>query len=354
MKRQAFIDKNLSGPQIASMNLLTFAHLGEANAFIEKFQLKRIEADLYQNDNLVVVITGEGPFEAATKTALTIPRFPIKQIINPGIAGSLDEKLNLGEVYPTRSIYLIKGSKPEFKTFQASTLGLDCLTSFERILDRSSALRLRGIGKLIDREAWGVAMAAKTAGLPFTSFKVISDFPGSGEICEFVKESAEEFSFKLLTFYAENFETALITKKQSFVTPGLHFTFSMKNELIKIINKLAIRDESTSEGVFSNINLTFYQELEVSPKEKAKRLLHDLEQQIDPVNSEIRRKMDHFSAQFESRGLKLSIDPQWENASARISFDVKNNEELNQKITELQKISIKPFTDIMEGKLDVE
>ena len=64
------------------MQLITMAHFGEAQAFIEKWNLEKVSEDLFKNKNLILLLTGEGPFEAATKTALTIPQYPIKKIIS--------------------------------------------------------------------------------------------------------------------------------------------------------------------------------------------------------------------------------------------------------------------------------
>lgn len=179
------------------MHLITMAHPGEALGVIEKFNLKRVTADLFSGENLMLLLTGEGPMEAAIKTALLLPKHPFTEVINLGIAGTLSDEFKVGEIHEVRSLYLVQDLKPSFKTFQASERGLDCLTSFERILDPDKSLRLKGIGTLVDREAWGIVMTAKAHGIKFSSYKIISDVAGSLSACELVKENAPVFSAAL-------------------------------------------------------------------------------------------------------------------------------------------------------------
>ncbi len=82
------------------------AHLGEALSVIEKFGMTKIQHNLFGTVDTILVITGEGPFEAAINTSLIIPKYEFSKIINLGIAGSLTDDLKIGEVVKDRHISL--------------------------------------------------------------------------------------------------------------------------------------------------------------------------------------------------------------------------------------------------------
>src|SRR5690606_22308536 len=111
-----------------------------------------------------------------------------------------DEGLNIGEIYPVRMSYLIIGEKPQFKSFKSKNSGLDCLTSFERIISPEKAAPLKGLASLVDREAWGVAYAARSLGIDFESHKLISDVAGTIGACELIKDQATQWSEKLALY----------------------------------------------------------------------------------------------------------------------------------------------------------
>lgn len=336
------------------MHLITMAHLGEAQGVIEKFHLQRITPELFKNEEMVLLLTGEGPFEAATKTALLIPRFPFTQIMNLGIAGSLKGQ-SVGEIYPVRTLYLIQDLKPSFKSFGSQDEGLDCLTSFERILDPQKAIKLKGLGHLVDREGWGVAMAAKTAGIPFTAFKIISDVAGTIDACEIIKDRAHEFSEKLASFL----ETYLnknedIKSEEKISLPGFHFTFSTNHQLKNLLNKLSIKEQISEEDLLATLPLEELKELKLAPKERARRLLDHMENRIDPLKAQLARTKEELQNRFQKQGLKLETDGLWENPKLTISFEAGSDQEILDKIQVLKTLSIDSFTKIMNGEICVE
>lgn len=347
------VDKKHTSKQSAVMHLITMAYLGEAQGVIEKFKLTKIKPDLFKNEEMVLLITGEGPFEAATKTALEIPQHKITSIINLGIAGSLSEELRPFDFVPVRTIYLVQDLKPQFKTFQSEDKGVDCLTSFERILDPEKARVLKGIAHIVDREAWGVAMAAKSAGIPMKSYKVISDMAGTSGACELVKETAEELSEKL----ANELATLLnikVAPEEAIDLPGFHLTFSTRHRLKTLLQKLSIKEEKSIDNVLSSLPLDELRALEVSPKERARRLMELLEDRVDPFKKTLLKKLEGMQTSFHKAGLRLNLDPNFENPKATISLEVAHDEELNEKINLLKTLSIEPFTKIMKGEFDVE
>jgi nucleoside phosphorylase len=335
------------------MYLITMAHLGEAQGTIDKFGLEKLRPDLYKNETMVLLITGEGPFEAATKTALTIPLFEIKEILNLGIAGTLIEELKVGDFVPVRSIYLINDQKPQFKSFSSLKTGLDCLTSFERILDKDKAQTLKGLGSIVDREAWGVAMAAKTASIPFRSYKMISDFAGTNNACELIKEKAYEFSLKL----SEKIPSLLASEtnqSKDLTLPGFYFTFTTSHRFKSIIGKLEIKLQKNQEEILSTIEIDKIISQEMNPKEKSKILLEKLEHLLDPTKKILQDAQKNLIEEFNQVGLRIQIDPNWENSKATISFEARNDLDIEEKINSLRKISLNEFSQLMNGELNVE
>ncbi len=332
------------------MHLITMAHYGEAQGVIEKFKLKKVSSDLFQSEDMVLVITGEGPFEAATRTALTIPLYKFEAIINLGLAGSLKEELSIGEIVRVRTIYLIQDLKPQFKTFQSHHEGLDCLTSFERILDPKKAATLKGVGHLIDREAWGVAMAAKSAGIPFKSFKIISDRAGTSDACEAIKEVSQDLSYKLADFLSH--ELSLPEKNEDdFNLPGFHFTFSTQHKFRSLVQKLSIKNEKTAEETILSLVIDELKKMELPPKERTRRLIEKMEDRIDPTKKILLEKTDGMVTAFSRSGIKVQMDPNWENPKLTLSMEVSNDRELARKIDDLKNLSVAPYEKIMNGDI---
>lgn len=324
------------------------AHPGEAQGVIETFKIKKVSQDLFQNEELVLLLTGEGPFEAAIKTALTISKYPFKEILNLGIAGSLSDTFRPGDFVPVRTIYLVQDFRPQFKTFQSLENGADCLTSFERILDHEKAKGLRGIGKIVDREAWGVAMAAKTAGIPFKSYKLISDEAGTLGACELVKEKAREFSDQMALELKKILKSEL-HEDEGLEIKGLHFTFTTKHRFETLLQKIMIKEEKTRDEILSLLEVGVIAKLEVSPKERAKRLLDRMDDMVDPMKKILQKKKEVLEREFQEKGLKISIDPIWENPKATISFEAATDDELKKTSEILKNVSLKSFTDVMNG-----
>lgn len=333
------------------MNLITLAHHGEAQGIIEALKLKRLNQDTFHGENCILVLTGEGPFEALARTALAIPAYKIQRIINIGIAGSLCEELKPRDLISVRTTYLISEEKPHFKSFQSHPDGVDCLTSFERILDPEKALKYRGMGKIVDREAWGVAFAAKSAGLPFESYKVISDKAGTLDACELVREKAPIYSQIIADKITELLSEVTPSAPEQPEIAGLHFTFSTGHRFRNLMKKLSIKKELTETEVLKDLNLKAIQDLDILPKERTRRLLELMELELDPVKRKLHSVSENLTREIKNTGCDLSIDPQWENPKVKITIEAGSDQELQEKLQRLKGVSLSPFKNLMEGKL---
>ena len=335
------------------MHLITMAHAGEAQGVIESFRMTKVRNDLFTHENMILLLTGEGPFEAATRTALIISEYKITSIINLGIAGSLSTHLKPGDFVPVRTIYLVHDLKPAFKTFQSLDEGVDCLTSFERILDEEKAKVLKGLGHLVDREAWGVAMAAKTAGIPMRSYKIISDIAGTPGACELIKEQSEDFSIKLAQELPKLLD--IHPEQETDVNlPGFHFTFSTRHRYKNLLQKLSIKEEKAPAEMETLLPLQSLRDLEVSPKERTRRLLDLMEDKVDPFRKILSQTTSQMQDTFHKAGFRLQMDPSMENPKVTISLEVASDEELLAKVETLRDLSIGPFTKVMKGEFNVE
>lgn len=335
------------------MHLITMAHLGEAQGVIEKFKLERIDSDLFKNQDLVLVLTGEGPFEAAIKTSLVLGKYPISKIINLGIAGALNPELQIGEIYSIRTHYLVQDYKPSFRTFLNTHEGQDCITSFERILNPDKANSLRGVGAIVDREAWGSAYAAKSAGISFESYKLISDMAGTLGACELVRDNASDFSLKL----ALHLGKVLGHKDQQediVSIPGFHFTFTSGHRFNTLLKKLCIKYELSPEELLKSFALNEIRGAISFPKDRTKFLLDRMESKLDPFRETLKLKKEEWARPFTKAGITLETDPNWENKEVTLRFSVTSDSELKTKLEKLTTLSLASFTDLMEGKLDVE
>ena len=329
------------------MNLITMAHIGEAQGVIDLLGLERSAENLYESQEHVLLITGEGPFEAATSVSSIIQRYKFNHAYNFGIAGALDKKLEIASVHPVRSIYLVIDGKPHFKTFQLKDEGVDCLTSFERILNSDKAKALQGLGELVDREAWGVAFACKQNSIPFSSFKIISDQAGSLDACELVKSKA--------TYFAEllaNQTSKILNVKAETILEGFHFTFSTKIQFEQKIEMLILRTEKKKEDIISELRIDELRELKILPKERTKLLIQRMDQKLDPLREKINDILSNWKQPWNQKGITIQTDPTFEDASITLSFKASSDAVVKDKLNDLNNFTMTPYLDLREGHVE--
>ncbi len=329
------------------------AHLGEAQAVIENFELKRVTPQYFEGDQMACLITGEGPFEAATQTAAILGQKKFHQVINLGIAGALNTDLKVGTVYEIRSLYLVIEGKPQFKSFISSSTGVDCLTSFERILSPEKAAPLLGVGEIVDREAWGVAMAAKGQGVEFTSYKLISDVAGTLGACELVREEAQVYAQKLAQFLTHKLEIKT-SENPELEIEGFYFTFTMRHQFEGMLSKLALREDMPKEDILKSLPLTSIQELKLLPKERAQKLIKIMEERLDPLKKELEQGLEKWKKPFSSKGIQITTDPTWEDPKIKINLQVSTQNELEEKLKALSELKLAPFFSLRNGEIHVE
>lgn len=345
------------------MQLLTFAHRGEARSFLDQLDLTQVQNNtLYQFNKGFLLITGEGLFETLNAVSKVIATHPeIKEIINLGVAGALDENLSKNEVVKVRTVYLELEEKAQFHSFSLSKNNsayteVDCLTSTRRVLDKNSAQKLLPFASVVDRELWAICRAVKQEKIPITSLKVISDIPAQEQtqICQVVKEQAEHFSSLLFEAWS-SLEQAEVKKNDfSQELPYLdrfHFTSSMKMAFEKKISQVFIK--YPGESLESLIDFDAILSKENRPKEKASELLNELNGLLNPYKVAVEKKLSRLTPGLKAAGLNPSFDPNLEKVQLHIKGSLSSKKELGKAIEQLQKFDFDQMSSIIGGEIDV-
>ena len=197
--------------------LLVFAHKGEALAFFTHFKavplrlpsLERV--NLFESRECLILLTGEGRQEAQDKLVSVLPVLKnISMIINLGVAGALSPDLPVGSMAFIKKIFA-EGEAPyqcPDKMAQDQWITADLFTADKRILDSSDARPLAKIAQLVDREAYGLAIAAQNFHLAFIALKVVSDLPwkkNDSDNQQKVQQRAPDWSSLLLQSFTQLF-----------------------------------------------------------------------------------------------------------------------------------------------------
>jgi len=188
------------------MTLFVFAHLKEASVFIEKLNLIKEEISLnnvYTNTDYILIVPGEGTSNVISKLTniITIYGDSIFQILNFGIAGRLDSKLELNNCYEINSV--IMGYKKY--TLDEAVTGISCVTSHESVASESEAEQLLKTGQSVDMELWAIVDVAMAFNKPVRSVKLLSDDASKAISMDQIKKGAKFYSEQLFDYFSKHF-----------------------------------------------------------------------------------------------------------------------------------------------------
>jgi hypothetical protein len=335
------------------MNLLTFAHRGEAKAFLREFPFKPVSfpfEGLYLNEKKLLLITGEGVQAASEKLSAVLGAYPqIEKVLNFGVCGTLEEKFNEGEIYPIRTCYMEKNSTMEFKSFSSQGKnGVDCVSAHQRVLDGGYAKYLSYFAPLVDREVWAIGSVSSLFKKPFHSYKYVSDNADGEEICQVVSSKADEISESLLNYFLK----LEFTPNIKGIIPelkGLHFTTSQKRLYNSLLKKLEIKGLPLEKI----INLYEINALPLSPKQKAARVLKEMEASLFPFNEKVKNKLQNIIAPLEEEGLKIKLPKNFEIDEVEIGSVIKNHQDLSKLIGILKEFPLDRIQKAFRGSIDV-
>lgn len=334
------------------MELLVFAHRGEAHAFIENLPNLKAEAQQpsskYSNGQQTLLICGEGFHNSLTSTAYTLGRNEFSRVLNFGIAGALDQELEKYSIQKVRTVYKAFKKDLEFKSFTSenSAKGIDCLTSSERTFDEELVKTYKNFASLVDRELWGIGFVCDKLKVPFNSYKLISDYALRTEACEEIQKQGKEFSYKLFDFY-QNLERNENAPKPLLIE-DLFLTESMR----RTFNNLKPQLENKYEKPLSEIlNFSDFQK-EERPKTRALKIIEEMKKLLAPLRFEIREKIEEKIIPFQTEECKIHFDPNLENESIKFNLIVDSELKLKNQFKNLESFPFLEIKNIFSGELE--
>jgi len=325
------------------MELLHFAHRGEAQSFIKALNLKSLDdtGNFYGGNQHYLLISGEGHTDTLIKLSYYIAKYCPKIIVNLGIAGSVNEQVKPGEIYPIRTAYFFMDGEPVFQSFTTSNeSSMDCITSHNRILDDKLAIKLGNFAQIVDRELWAVGKVSQNLKIPFYSYKLISDYAGHNTQCFDLKARALEFSQRLLEYYLEQtfFKNNLI--ETTDLTLPFHASFTQKKKIEKLTHKINDLD------LINNI-------LESGEIKNANHFISELEDIINPINKHLRKHIERLIHPLESIGAQILIDKNLDQKKIKLQMEINSQTNIDNLKKQLDHFKFSDFENLWNGEIDV-
>lgn len=351
--------------------LLIFAHRGEAQAFFNEWDLLPVNfyfTGLFKNKDHFVLITGEGPKEASEKSVAVLSSFKdeISEIINIGIAGSLNPKLKVGDHVWVRSSYAQNAERCEFKSFTTKNHdNIDCITAYSRVTTLEEKKVLSSFADIVDRELWSIASAGHLFKVDVLALKLISDESDSTDICQLVKDEAPALSKKLFNEY-QNFlkkqesvaPIALVAPKSNTIEdfilthPKLYFTTSQTRKLTTVLRGLALKKILDDEEIKTfTKNLIESAADTISSKELSKMLINHLGEKLNPLNTQIKNKIAEVLAPLIDSGAQANFDPELEQDYIQLNYQIRSTKDQKKLILALEQFNYQKIKDIFKGDL---
>lgn len=348
------------------MKLLIFAHRGEAQAFFNQWDFAPVDfhfAGLFKSKNYYLLITGEGPKEASEKTVAVIAdlRDELDEVLNIGIAGSLNPKLKIGDLVWVRSSYAQNAERCEFKSYTTTKNdNLDCITAYSRVTTPEEKKMLASFADIVDRELWSIMSAAHLFDLPAFSLKLISDEADSEDFCKLVKDEAPALSKKMLQAFLEREEKTVAKKieihaetlEDKILThPKLYFTTSQARKLHTVLRGISIKKILSDSEVLGLIQNLIESEGDRTPKELSKILLNTLSDRLNPLNTKIKEKINASLKPLIETGAQVTFDPELEQDYVQVNFQIRNSKDQKRLILALEQFNYQKIKDIFRGNL---
>jgi nucleoside phosphorylase len=190
------------------MLLLTIAHKGEAQEFIKRSFTQPADfhfPGIFRSGDDILLLTGEGIEQSILRVSSVLTYFGTKidRVINMGIAGALDNSLQLNQIYGIRRVFYELHSQLDFPTYlcKETHSRTDCVTAQKPVLDTEYKQSLRQVALIVDRELWGIGFTCTTYGVSFKSYKLISDNAEENTKSDEIKSNASYYSKHLFDFY---------------------------------------------------------------------------------------------------------------------------------------------------------
>ena len=169
------------------MTAIIMATMLEAKPFVLGMSLRqtqKIPFRLFQNDEILLIISGIGKANAAVATAYVCLKFKPACICNLGAAGATHSGYHLGETFHIQKI--VETDRPDLDTGKPCVHQPDLLAGFNTailatsdraVLDPKERKLISINADLIDMEGASVVQACRTFKKNCYLFKFISDTP---------------------------------------------------------------------------------------------------------------------------------------------------------------------------------
>jgi len=169
------------------VTVIVMATMLEAKPFVSGMSLRqtrKIPFRLYQNNDILLIISGIGKANAAMATAYTCLKFKPAWILNLGAAGATHSGYDLGEIFHIQKI--VEPDRPDLKTGKPCVHQPDLLKGFKTtilatsdraVLDPKERKAISVSADLIDMEGASVVQASRTFRKNCYLFKFVSDTP---------------------------------------------------------------------------------------------------------------------------------------------------------------------------------
>lgn len=391
--------------------LFVFAHKGEAQTFIQKLGMRLVKKlvkndelaitkqELYQNEEIYLLISGEGIFKAITHVTHLLTALPeIAEVYNFGIAGLLDnsKKENIEKIFPIGICYAHQNDNFSYQSFatnqEQNKRNLCCISASQRIKNSNSAKKLSVVADLVDREAWGIGYACHFLKRKFYCYKIISDIANETVDCFELKNKAKLFSDKLYFYMKENLDFNLDLKKKEteeenqqqnkkeisqkqnqkqknkeklsaedllkIIGENFYTSHYQKKKLENLLNLITIDDKLiwNEKEIFEMINPYFeFKEKENCKEESNKKeknkldkkklnlLIQQIDELINPYKKKINQQVKKMTQELTDKKISLKVNENYQNSEMFFSFKVNNQKDYQQKILQLKSFDIKKF-----------
>ena len=170
-----------------TVTAIVMATMLEAKPFVLGMSLKQGQKKpfpLFQNDNILLIISGIGKANAAMATTYSCYKFNPSCICNLGAAGATDFSHLLGEIFHINKI--IEYDRPELTTGRPCIHKPDIVNGFQTaklstsdmaVLDPDERKEISINADLIDMEGASVVQACRKFNAKCFIFKFVSDTP---------------------------------------------------------------------------------------------------------------------------------------------------------------------------------
>lgn len=350
------------------MKLLCFAHRGECVVFLRRLSLRPLPlsfATAWHGAGLYVLLTGEGIEQAGRTLAAFCARYELELsvIINLGIAGGLDARLQRGTTYLVRTIYGTKHTaQVEYRSYPSSDPRAlyDCISARARVLDAETSTALANFASLVDRELWGLAGVAAQFKLPLHAAKLVSEIVFDAELCPRARTAREQHSAMLYEFWCKNF-TGISSPPRpepaaeclaTLRTRGFYFTQALQDKVISLLRGLAVKhgwqEDAWAEKLAAQIEIENILQATDRPKQRTKLLLNSLQELHDPFRAQFNRHLASVTAPLR-KVAKVTHHEDFASDDLTISCTIKNNRDLTALQRALAGFDYQRYHDLLNG-----